>query len=871
MFRLSVLALCVVFTVALAGPAVAAATTMTVNDGGDGSAAGVCTLRDAIVAADTHAQKNGCPAGSGNDVVLLAVPTVTLSIAGSHENSALTGDLDVTGSVTIEGAVGGTTVDAAGLDRVLDIAVNGQVNLQDLTLTGGLAPAGVDGSGFPGNAAEDGGGIRNAGSLTLARVIVSGDATSHGGAGTSGSAAGGTGGQGGRGGGIASTGSLTMTESTVTNDATGAGGSGGSGTGASGSSGNHAGTEGDGGDGGTGGDGGGIYSTGASVVIDSTISDNRTGSGGAGGAGHGGAGLSLSDGEAGGAGAPGFGGNGGFGGSGAGIAAERGTLTLSGSLVSADVAGSGGAGGVGVGGSGGNGEVAGSGTGAGGGGGAGHGGRGGFGGAGGGLYSNFLITGSPSSTELSATSDTITADATGRGGNGGGGSGGAGGKSNAANAGNGGNGLGGDGGAGGSGGGAEENPIAGIFDPLVLVADTLTDNAAALGGSPATGVGGLAGSGAPDGTPGGSAPGAAGPNGDGGGEDGAAVTDSVIASDTPDGCSSVDLGKSARNIVFPDASCPGTLADPRLGPLVDNGGPTRTMRLLAGSPAIDAVAVINAGCPATDQRGLARPQGAACDAGAYELAAPGATTGPAAATATTATLTATVEPNKQQTTVYFVWGPAAGPGQRTADETLTRGTVDAKVGASIGGLIPATTYRYHVVATNADGTTTGQDQTFTAQAAPAGTGTATTGTSATGPTTTTPSPVLTRLTLTPQAFRPATKAHRSHRGTAISYTDTAAAKTTFTIQRRFAGIVTGGRCVAAPKKASRGTRPKRCARYVLLRGRFTHSDAAGLNALRWSGALLGKPLRPGRYRLSARPVVGTAAGAAVIRAFTIKR
>ncbi|HEX9441905.1 MAG TPA: Ig-like domain-containing protein, partial [Roseiflexaceae bacterium] len=55
---------------------------------------------------------------------------------------------------------------------------------------------------------------------------------------------------------------------------------------------------------------------------------------------------------------------------------------------------------------------------------------------------------------------------------------------------------------------------------------------------------------------------------------------------------------------------------PRLGALQQNGGPTLTHALLAGSPALDAANPTN--CPPTDQRGVARPQGAACDIGAYE-------------------------------------------------------------------------------------------------------------------------------------------------------------------------------------------------------------------------------------------------------------
>jgi hypothetical protein len=57
--------------------------------------------------------------------------------------------------------------------------------------------------------------------------------------------------------------------------------------------------------------------------------------------------------------------------------------------------------------------------------------------------------------------------------------------------------------------------------------------------------------------------------------------------------------------------------DPLLGPLADNGGATWTHALLPGSPAIDAVPVISC-TVTTDQRGVVRPQGAACDIGAYE-------------------------------------------------------------------------------------------------------------------------------------------------------------------------------------------------------------------------------------------------------------
>ena len=56
--------------------------------------------------------------------------------------------------------------------------------------------------------------------------------------------------------------------------------------------------------------------------------------------------------------------------------------------------------------------------------------------------------------------------------------------------------------------------------------------------------------------------------------------------------------------------------DPKLGPLANNGGPTLTMALLPGSPAIDAGNTSLA--PATDQRGFPRPAGLAADIGAFE-------------------------------------------------------------------------------------------------------------------------------------------------------------------------------------------------------------------------------------------------------------
>jgi hypothetical protein len=128
-------------------------------------------------------------------------------------------------------------------------------------------------------------------------------------------------------------------------------------------------------------------------------------------------------------------------------------------------------------------------------------------------------------------------------------------------------------------------------------------------------------------------------SGDGAGTGGADVAvlgfpgfSGTIFSGAGPGTACLDLtpGESApvtEAVVDPDGSCsdggaddvPGTAV---LGPLQDNGGPTDTRRLVAGSPGIDGWA--NASCVAqdvpADQRGAPRPDtaGAPCDIGAVE-------------------------------------------------------------------------------------------------------------------------------------------------------------------------------------------------------------------------------------------------------------
>jgi hypothetical protein len=79
-----------------------------------------------------------------------------------------------------------------------------------------------------------------------------------------------------------------------------------------------------------------------------------------------------------------------------------------------------------------------------------------------------------------------------------------------------------------------------------------------------------------------------------------------------------DAGYNICSDATANFSAMGSLnnTDPLLGQLADNGGPTPTMLLLAGSPALDAVP---SGFPPVDQRGVTRPQGVAADIGAVEV------------------------------------------------------------------------------------------------------------------------------------------------------------------------------------------------------------------------------------------------------------
>jgi hypothetical protein len=82
-------------------------------------------------------------------------------------------------------------------------------------------------------------------------------------------------------------------------------------------------------------------------------------------------------------------------------------------------------------------------------------------------------------------------------------------------------------------------------------------------------------------------------------------------------------GSSGGNLIESNLGCGASIssADPLLGALQNNGGPTQTMALGGSSPAINVFATC---VVSTDQRGVARPQpsGGNCDIGAFEYNQP---------------------------------------------------------------------------------------------------------------------------------------------------------------------------------------------------------------------------------------------------------
>ena len=207
-------AIVVFLAYALAAPALAATFDVTkIADTNDGTCGLDCSLREAIGAANTLA---------GADIINLPAGIYTLSIAGVGEDANATGDLDITGDLTINGA-GNTSsiIDGGAIDRVITVLSGATVFIDAVTIRNGDPGPGFGAAG-----------ILNAGTLTLTNSAVTDNTGDD------------------FGGGIYNTGTLTLTDSTVSdNTLLGSNASGG---------------------------GGGIFSQGTSTLTRTTVSGNST-------------------------------------------------------------------------------------------------------------------------------------------------------------------------------------------------------------------------------------------------------------------------------------------------------------------------------------------------------------------------------------------------------------------------------------------------------------------------------------------------------------------------------------------------------------------------------------------------------------------
>lgn len=113
------------------------------------AADGLCSLREAVRAANNFASSECGSASSGPDVIVLdpaVTPTIFLTNdGGAGENAAANGDLDVTEPLTITSEVGSTVIDALQLFNVFEV-FGGSLTLNAIEIRNGYSSdAGVGG------------------------------------------------------------------------------------------------------------------------------------------------------------------------------------------------------------------------------------------------------------------------------------------------------------------------------------------------------------------------------------------------------------------------------------------------------------------------------------------------------------------------------------------------------------------------------------------------------------------------------------------------------------------------------------------------------------------------------------------------------
>lgn len=157
---------------------------------------GFCSLREAVIAANTDSSFHDCPAGSGADTIVfdaqLPRPVViTLALTGADEDGAQSGDLDVTGALAIVGeSPDAVVIDGSAADRVFEALQASTLGISGVTIRNGSAPVGGNGGGalvdlaarltltdtaVISSSAASGGGLYSVGGLTIVSGTVAGN------------------------------------------------------------------------------------------------------------------------------------------------------------------------------------------------------------------------------------------------------------------------------------------------------------------------------------------------------------------------------------------------------------------------------------------------------------------------------------------------------------------------------------------------------------------------------------------------------------------------------------------------------------------------------------------------------------------------
>ncbi len=159
---------------------------------------GDCSLREAIRAANTNLQVDQCVPAGGSDTITFSVSgIIPMAVAGTGEDAALTGDYDITESLTIIGnGAANTTISGNSMDRAFHIFA-GTVSLSEMTISNGNPGAAQGGGVYVGggsaalsnvtvlnNTSLEGGGVYiNAATLTISGSTIKGNTATNSGGG----------------------------------------------------------------------------------------------------------------------------------------------------------------------------------------------------------------------------------------------------------------------------------------------------------------------------------------------------------------------------------------------------------------------------------------------------------------------------------------------------------------------------------------------------------------------------------------------------------------------------------------------------------------------------------------------------------------